>query len=103
MKQPTSLSPFCWRVGFRRSDDWRGRRRLSFRRGQRPRKRGPRDALRHAAQSQDAPWHAEARCHSSGGGTYYLPETLVLGTEDSGVTWQANEGETPVVSGRGEA
>src|SRR5713101_3966418 len=33
------------------------------------------------------------------GGTYYLPETLVLGTEDSGVTWQANEGETPIVSG----
>src|SRR5208337_3633015 len=33
------------------------------------------------------------------GGTYYLPETLVLGTEDSGVAWQANEGESPVVSG----
>ena len=33
------------------------------------------------------------------GGMYYLPETLVLGTEDSGVTWQANEGETPIVSG----
>src|SRR5260370_4806455 len=32
------------------------------------------------------------------GGTYYLLETLVLGTEDSGVTWQANEGETPIVS-----
>jgi len=32
-------------------------------------------------------------------GTYYLPETLVFGTEDSGVTWQANEGETPIVSG----
>jgi hypothetical protein len=33
------------------------------------------------------------------GGTYYLSETLGLGAEDSGVTWQANEGETPVVSG----
>ena len=33
------------------------------------------------------------------GGTYYLPETLVLGPEDSGVAWQANEGETPIVSG----
>ncbi|HEY2786620.1 MAG TPA: PDZ domain-containing protein [Fimbriiglobus sp.] len=33
------------------------------------------------------------------GGTYYLPETLVLNPEDSGVTWQANEGETPIVSG----
>ena len=33
------------------------------------------------------------------GGTYYLPETLVLGAEDSGVAWQAVEGETPVVSG----
>ena len=33
------------------------------------------------------------------GGKYYLPETLVLGPEDSGVTWQANEGETPIVSG----
>src|SRR5260370_30821294 len=36
------------------------------------------------------------------GGTYYLPETLVLGTKDSGVTWQANEGETPIVSGGGK-
>ena len=32
-------------------------------------------------------------------GTYYLPETLVLGPEDSGVTWQANEGQIPIVSG----
>jgi hypothetical protein len=33
------------------------------------------------------------------GGTYYLPETLVLGAEDSGVAWQADEGEAPIVSG----
>ena len=33
------------------------------------------------------------------GGTYYLPETLVLTAEDSGVTWQAKEGEAPVISG----
>ena len=33
------------------------------------------------------------------GGTFYLPGTLVLSAEDSGVTWQAAAGETPVISG----
>src|SRR5580693_3001088 len=38
------------------------------------------------------------------GGTYYLPETLVFTTEDSGISqspivWQAWPGEDPVVSG----
>src|SRR4051794_12537429 len=38
------------------------------------------------------------------GGTYYLPETLILTREDSGakdapVVWQAAEGQTVVISG----
>ena len=33
------------------------------------------------------------------GGTYYLPETLVLAAEDSAVTWTAAKGQTPVISG----
>jgi hypothetical protein len=33
------------------------------------------------------------------GGTYYLPSTLSLGFEDSGTTWIAEEGQTPIVSG----
>lgn len=33
------------------------------------------------------------------GGTYYLPETLILGKDDSGVTWQAADNEVPVISG----
>jgi len=32
-------------------------------------------------------------------GTYYLPETLVLGPEDSDTVWQAPHGEHPVISG----
>lgn len=32
-------------------------------------------------------------------GTYYLPETLVLGPEDSDTLWQAAEHEHPVISG----
>ena len=61
---------------------------------------GRRDPLRHAARSQGRrPRHAEARTIHLAGGTYYLPETLVLWTEDSGVTWQANEDENPIVSG----
>ncbi|MEI6351145.1 MAG: PDZ domain-containing protein [Verrucomicrobiota bacterium] len=32
-------------------------------------------------------------------GTYYLAAPLVLTAEDSGVTWRANEGENPVISG----
>src|SRR5579859_4135410 len=34
-----------------------------------------------------------------GGGTYFLPETLVLGPEDSGTTYRAAPGETVVLSG----
>lgn len=33
------------------------------------------------------------------GGTYYLPETLLLSAEDSNATWAAWPGENPVVSG----
>ena len=33
-------------------------------------------------------------------GTYYLPETLVLGPEDSDTLWQAAPHEHPVISGR---
>jgi hypothetical protein len=33
------------------------------------------------------------------GGTYQLGETLVLGPQNSGVTWMAASGETPVLSG----
>ncbi len=33
------------------------------------------------------------------GGTYYLPETLVLGPEDSDTIWEAAHGEHPVISG----
>lgn len=33
------------------------------------------------------------------GGIYYLPETLVLGPEDSGVTWQGYPNEMPTISG----
>ena len=32
-------------------------------------------------------------------GTYYLPETLVLGPEDSDTVWEAAHGEHPVISG----
>jgi parallel beta-helix repeat protein len=32
-------------------------------------------------------------------GTYYLPETLVLGPEDSDTIWEAPHGEHPVISG----
>ena len=32
-------------------------------------------------------------------GTYYLPDTLVLGPEDSDTTWEAPRGEHPVISG----
>jgi parallel beta-helix repeat protein len=32
-------------------------------------------------------------------GTYYLPETLVLGPEDSDTVWEAPHGEHPVISG----
>jgi parallel beta-helix repeat protein len=32
-------------------------------------------------------------------GTYYLPETLELGPEDSDTTWQAPHGEHPIISG----
>jgi hypothetical protein len=32
-------------------------------------------------------------------GVYYLPSTLVLGPEDSNVTWSADEGASPIVSG----
>ncbi len=33
------------------------------------------------------------------GGTYRLGETLVLGPQNSGVTWMAAPGEKPVISG----
>ncbi|HYW42003.1 MAG TPA: right-handed parallel beta-helix repeat-containing protein [Bryobacteraceae bacterium] len=33
------------------------------------------------------------------GGVYWLPETLVLTAEDSGVTWEAYAGERPILSG----
>ncbi|MCX7009063.1 MAG: hypothetical protein NTY53_17745, partial [Kiritimatiellaeota bacterium] len=33
------------------------------------------------------------------GGTYYLPAPLVLTAADSGITWRAAQGETPVISG----
>jgi parallel beta-helix repeat protein len=32
-------------------------------------------------------------------GTYYLPQTLILGPEDSNTIWQAQHGEHPVISG----
>jgi parallel beta-helix repeat protein len=32
-------------------------------------------------------------------GTYFLPETLILGPEDSDTTWEAAHGEHPVISG----
>jgi parallel beta-helix repeat protein len=32
-------------------------------------------------------------------GTYYLPETLILGPEDSDTIWEAPHGEHPVISG----
>jgi parallel beta-helix repeat protein len=32
-------------------------------------------------------------------GVYYLPETLVLGPEDSDTIWEAHQGERPVISG----
>jgi parallel beta-helix repeat protein len=32
-------------------------------------------------------------------GTYYLPETLLLGPEDSNTIWEAQHGEHPVISG----
>ena len=32
-------------------------------------------------------------------GTYYLPETLVLGPEDSDTIWEAPHGEHPIISG----
>jgi parallel beta-helix repeat protein len=32
-------------------------------------------------------------------GTYYLPETLILGPEDSDTVWEAAHGEHPVISG----
>ncbi len=41
------------------------------------------------------------------GGTYYLPDTLVLTAQDSGteqapIVWRAAEGETPIISGGGK-
>src|ERR1700723_2133844 len=32
-------------------------------------------------------------------GTYYLPDTLILGPEDSDTIWEAPHGEHPVISG----
>src|SRR5271163_2750367 len=32
-------------------------------------------------------------------GTYFLPETLILGPEDSDTTWEAAHGEHPIISG----
>lgn len=32
-------------------------------------------------------------------GVYHLPTTLVLGPEDSGVTWRADQGASPIISG----
>src|SRR5271163_3705528 len=34
-----------------------------------------------------------------GAGTYFLPETLVLGPEDSDTIWEAAHGEHPIISG----
>ena len=51
-------------------------------------------AARDAARKAEKPATVQLR-----GGTYRLKETLVLGPEDSGVTWTAAPGETVVLSG----
>jgi len=57
------------------------------------------------AEARDAA-RAERRAGRTGSititvraGTYYLPETLILGPEDSDTVWEAPHGEHPVISG----
>ena len=50
-------------------------------------------------QAQQMARQTKATTITLRGGCYYLPAPLVLRAEDSGVTWRAAAGETPVISG----
>ncbi len=50
-------------------------------------------------QAQQMARQAKATTITLRGGLYYLPAPLLLRAEDSGVTWRAAAGETPVISG----
>jgi len=65
----------------------------------------PSGPIKTLAEARDAA-RAERRSGRTGSititvraGTYYLPETLGLGPEDSDTVWQAPHGEHPVISG----
>jgi len=65
----------------------------------------PEGPIKTLAEARDAA-RAQRRSGKSGpititvrAGTYYLPETLVLGPEDSDTVWEAPHGEHPVISG----
>lgn len=65
----------------------------------------PSGPIKTLAEARDAA-RAERRSGRTGSititvraGTYYLPETLILGPEDSDTVWQAAHGEHPVISG----
>jgi parallel beta-helix repeat protein len=54
---------------------------------------------RDAARSQRSSGRKGSITITVRAGTYYLPETLILGPEDSDTVWQAPHGEHPVISG----
>src|ERR1700678_792616 len=65
----------------------------------------PTGPIRTLLEARDAA-RAQRRSGSTGtititvrAGTYFLPETLILGPEDSDTTWEAAHGEHPVISG----
>jgi hypothetical protein len=65
----------------------------------------PAGPIKTLSEARDAA-RAQRRSGSTGpititvhAGTYFLPETLILGPEDSDTIWEAAHGEHPVISG----
>jgi len=54
---------------------------------------------RDAARAQRRSGKVEPITISIRAGTYFLPETLILGSEDSDTIWEAPHGEHPIISG----